>query len=171
LPFKYSGKLEADFVASLRAAVDHPTIGLIGSGMESGHPLTRTIGGQWISAYCSDWLGGLAVLFARIARAQGNTVEAARLDAIVGNFLDAKIRELKAAKPDLMIVQKTDTFWISRVMQRDDFSSFMNDYRVLSEDENIRVYLRKGSGKVTSINCESRVDPPQRQIDPAAIFQ
>jgi hypothetical protein len=152
LPFKYSGKLEADFVASLRAAVDHPTIGLIGSGMESGHPLTRTIGGQWISAYCSDWLGGLAVLFARIARAQGNTVEAARLDAIVGNFLDAKIRELKAAKPDLMIVQKTDTFWISRVMQRDDFSSFMNDYRVLSEDENIRVYLRKGSGKVTSIN-------------------
>ena len=152
LPFKYAGKPGADFVASLRAAVDHPTIGLIGAGIESGHPLTRMIEGRWISAYCSDWLGGFAALFAQVERAQGDTAEAARLEALERNFLDAKIRELEAAKPDLMIVQKADTFWIARVMQRDDFSSFMNDYRVLSEDETIRVYLRKGSGKIASTN-------------------
>jgi hypothetical protein len=152
LPFKYTQKPGPEFVASIRAAVDHPTIGLIGSGIESGHPLTRMIEGRWISAYGSDWFGSFAAWFAQIERARGDTVEAARLDALEHNFLDAKIRELETARPDLMIVQKADTFWIPRVMQRDDFASFMNDYRLLTEDPTVRVYLRNGSEKVGSTN-------------------
>lgn len=152
LPFKDTQKPGAEFVASIRAAVDHPTVGLIGSGIESGHPLTRMIEGRWISAYGSDWLGGFAALFAQIERAQGNTVKAARLDALEHNFLDAKIRELETARPDLMIVQKADTFWIPRVMQRDDFARFMSDYRLLTEDPTVLVYLRNGSDKLSSTN-------------------
>ena len=150
LPFKSTQKPEADFVAGIRAVTDHPGVGLIGSGIESGHPITRMIGGHWNSAYCSDWLGGFASAFAQNARDTGDMSTAARLDAIERNFLDAKIRELNAAKPELMIVQKADVSWVSHVMARGDFASFMDGYRLLAEDETVRVYLRNGSGKVAS---------------------
>jgi DNA polymerase elongation subunit (family B) len=123
---------------------------MIGMGIESGHPLTRMIDGRWISAYCSDWLGGFAAVFAYQQRAESNTVDATRLETLERNYLDAKIRELEAAKPDLMIVQKSDTFWVPHVMQRADFADFMNDYRLLAEAPTVRVYLRNGSGKIPS---------------------
>ena len=152
LPFKVTGKPGPDFVSGIRAAVDHPTVGSIGSGIESGHPLTRMIGGRWISAYCSDWLGGFAAMFAQQERAQGDAVGAAHYETLERDFLDAKIQELKTAKPDLMIVQKSDTFWVPHVLQRADFAGFMTDYRFLTEDQGVRIYLRNGSGKITSTN-------------------
>lgn len=150
LPFSITQKPGPDLVATIRAAVDRPTVGMIGMGIESGHPLTRMIDGRWISAYCSDWLGGFAAVFAYQQRAESNTVDATRLETLERNYLDAKIRELEAAKPDLMIVQKSDTFWVPHVMQRADFADFMNDYRLLAEAPTVRVYLRNGSGKIPS---------------------
>lgn len=152
LPFSATGKPGSDFVAGIRAAVDYPTVGSIGSGIESGHPLTRMIGGQWISAYCSDWLGGFAAVFAQQERVQGDTIGAVHYETLERDFLDAKIQELKTTKPDLMIVQKSDTFWVPHVLQRTDFADFMNDYRFLTEDQSVRIYLRNGSGKITSTN-------------------
>ncbi len=150
LPFKYTEKPEAALVAGIRAVTDHPSVGLIGAGIESGHPLTRMIDGRWISAYCSDWLGGFAAFFAQQEREAGNLAEAARLKALERSFLDAKIRELNAAKPELMIIQKSDTYWVAYVMAHDDFARFMSDYRLLAEDDTVRVYRRNGSGKVAS---------------------
>lgn len=150
LPFQSTQKPEADFVAGIRAVTDHPGVGLIGSGIESGHPLARMAGGRWISAYCSDWLGGFAAAFAQQEREAGDIAEAARLDALERNFLDAKIRELNTARPELMIVQKADVSWVSHVMARNDFASFMSNYRLQAEDGTVRVYIRNGSGKVAA---------------------
>ncbi|WP_421915028.1 hypothetical protein [Mesorhizobium sp.] len=152
LPFLIGARSGPDFVASIHAAVDHPTVGQIGPGIEIGHPLTRMIGGRWISAYCSDWLGNFAAIFARQERAQGNMDRAAHYDALERDFLTAKIQEFVTGKPDLIFVQKSAPFWVDRVMKRDDFAKFMDDYRTLAEDQNVRVYLRNGSGKVVLNN-------------------
>ncbi|TJW45071.1 MAG: hypothetical protein E5W83_12515 [Mesorhizobium sp.] len=167
LPFRYTQKPEPDFVASIRAAVDHPTIGLIGSGIESGHPLTRMIEGRWISVHCSDWLGSFAAAFAQKERVQGNTIDAARLEALERGFLDSKLRELETAKPDLILIQKSDTFWVPHVMKRSDFANFMKGYRPLAEDQIIRVYLRNGSEKITRPTSAPR--PFGRARDAAAL--
>ncbi len=150
LPFKNTEKPEAALVASIRAVTDHPSVGLIGQGIQAGHPLTRMIDGRWISAYCSDWFGAFAVIFAHQEREAGNLAEATRLEAIEHSFIEAKLRELNGAKPELMILQKVDLFWAPYIMARHDFASFMNGYRLLAEDETVRVYLRKDSGRVAS---------------------
>ncbi|AZO10314.1 MULTISPECIES: hypothetical protein [unclassified Mesorhizobium] len=148
LPFATTQKPGSDFVATIRAAVDHPTVGLIGSGVQIGHPLTRMLDGRWISAYCSDWFGSFASAFAQSERARGDAVDAARHEALERSYLNAKIKNFETKKPDLILIQKADTFWIAQVMKRGDFANFMKDYQLLTEDQSVGVYIRSGSRKL-----------------------
>lgn len=147
LPFLATQKPGGELVASIRAATDRPSVAVIGSDIAAGHPLTRMIGGRWISAYCSDWLGAFAFYLAFVERMQGNTSHAGQYDAMVQRYIDFKIEEFEAAKPDLLLFQKHDQLWTRRLMSRDAFARLMNDYHLLTEDLTIRVYVREGSGR------------------------
>lgn len=147
LPYLVTQKPAPDFVASIRAATDRPSVGAVGSGIEAGHPLVRMLDGRWISAYCSDWLGGLATMLAIREGEDGRTVDAQRHEGIASTYLDFKVRELVTARPALILVQKGDVVWSRLVMERDAISRLMQEYRFLAEDGVVAVYVRDGASE------------------------
>jgi hypothetical protein len=139
-PFLTSQKLGAEFVSKIKAAtITKPVVAMIGSDLPVGHPLVRMLGGRWTSAYCSDWLGAFATYLG--LRESGDMAAAAHYEAMVERYLDAKYAELQRVKPDVLIVQKLDALWVNRVFQREAFVRFMQDYRPLTEDPRMRVYI------------------------------
>ena len=142
VPFWPSQKPGADFVATIKAAVDHPTVALIGSDIAAGHPLTRMVGGSWISIYCSDWLGGFATYFAEVEALSGNQAAAEHYRQITDHYIDDKLAQLETTRPSLVIVQKADTLWLTELSGRQDFVRFMQGYRQIAEDDTLRVLVR-----------------------------
>ena len=142
VPFWPSQKPGADFVATIKASVDQPTVALIGSDIAAGHPLTRMVGGSWISIYCSDWLGGFATYFAQVEAQGGNQAAAEHYRQITDRYIDDKLGQLETTRPSLVIVQKADTLWLSELSGRQDFVRFMQGYRQIAEDDTLRVLVR-----------------------------
>lgn len=150
LPFAKAQTPGPELVSAILAATDRPSVAVIGSGVETGHPLTRMVGGRWISAYCSDWLGGIAYSFSRTKRAENDGPDADRYEKMTQRYLDLKAKEFEAAKPDLVFLQRADETWNRHVFQQAAFSTFMQDYRFLVEDKATRVYIRNGYVKDSS---------------------
>ena len=142
VPFWPSQKPDADFVATIKAAVDHPTVALMGSDIAAGHPLTRMVGGSWISIYCSDWLGGFATYFAQVEAQSGNLAAAEHYRQITDRYIDDKLAQLERGGHRL-IVRKTDILWLTELSGRQDFVRFMQGYcRQIAEDETLKVPVR-----------------------------
>ncbi|MBZ9703848.1 MULTISPECIES: hypothetical protein [unclassified Mesorhizobium] len=150
VPFWPSQKPGADFVATIKAAVDHPTVALIGSDIAAGHPLTRMVGGSWISSYCSDWLGAFAIYFAKVEAQSSNQTAAEHYKQITDRYIDAKLAELETNQPSLVIVQKPDILWLTELSGRQDFVRFMQGYRQIAEDDTLRVLLREDASRPSS---------------------
>lgn len=150
LPFLPSQKPSAELVAAIRAATDRPAVGLIGSDIAAGHPLARMVDGRWLSAFCSDWLGAFETYLGRVDEVGGNPERAAHYAALTERYIEVKLAEFQANRPDLLIFQKEDTLWTRRLLDRDDFARLLSDYHFLTEDPSIRVYVRNGHGPATA---------------------
>ncbi|WP_027053844.1 hypothetical protein [Mesorhizobium erdmanii] len=146
IPFLPTQKPDAGLVATINDAVEHPTVALIGSDIAAGHPLTRMVGGSWISIYCSDWLGTFATYFSQVEARNGNQAGAERYTQIANRYIDGKLAELETAKPSLIVVQKGDTLWTARLFGRSEIVRFMQDYHQIAEDDAVKVLLRNGAG-------------------------
>lgn len=155
VPFWPSQKPDADFVATIKAAVDHPTVALMGSDIAAGHPLTRMVGGSWISIYCSDWLGGFATYFAQVEAQSGNLAAAEHYRQITDRYIDDKLAQLETRRPSLVIVQKADILWLTELSGRQDFVRFMQGYRQIAEDDTLRVLVRNDARLPSSPDAAS----------------
>ncbi len=151
IPFLATQKPGSGFVDEVRMATDvipgGPSVGLIGSDIAAGHPLSRLIGGRWSSAYCSDWLGFQAVYLEALARLDGLDEEASRYRAIAARYIDAKVAEIVAARPDVLLFQKQDQLWTARFLQDDRAAVLLSDYEFLAEDATLRVLIRRPGGR------------------------
>jgi len=141
-PFMKTQKPDAELVAKVRAMVRQPTVALVGSDIAAGHPLTRMLGGTWISAYCSDWLGEFALYLSTIEERGGNREAASHYRQIADRYIDGKLAELEKRRPDVIIVQKADPTLTDDLSHRRDYLRFLQDYRQVAEDETVRVLLR-----------------------------
>jgi hypothetical protein len=145
IPFFATQKPGPSLVAAIREATERPTVSVIGTDLSIGHPLTRMVDGRWLSAYCSDWLGAFSTYLGKVAELAGDPERAAYYAATTERFIDAKLAEFTAAKPDLLLFQKEDPFWTDRLLQREAFALLLkSDYHLLIEDNAMRVYLRNG---------------------------
>lgn len=142
MPFMQTQKPGAELVARVEAAVQQPTIALVGSDIAAGHPLARMLGGKWISSYCSDWLGGFALYLSAIETQTGNQMAANHYRQVADRYIDGKLAELEAKRPAVIIVQKTDRGLNAELSRRQDYVGFMRDYRQIAEDDGVQVMLR-----------------------------
>jgi hypothetical protein len=46
------------------------------------------------------------------------------------------------ARPDVVLVQKTEPFWTIPLFGEFGFSKILDDYRLIAEDKDIWIYLR-----------------------------
>jgi hypothetical protein len=129
-------------VGAIRAATDRPTVALIGSDMAAGHPLDRAIDGRYVSTHVSDWLGAFSLYLSRQATASGDTARAARYQDIMVRYAESKREEFERLRPDVVIFQKDDIYWTSRLAERFGFDAILARYRVLVENDTLRIYLR-----------------------------
>ncbi|RWM10295.1 MAG: hypothetical protein E5X80_07585 [Mesorhizobium sp.] len=141
-PLMDAQKPSSELVAKVKAAVQQPTVALVGSDIAVGHPLTRMLGGTWISSYCSDWLAGLSLYLSAIETQAGNQVAANHYRQVANRYIDGKLAELEAKRPAVIIVQKTDRGLNAELSRRQDYIGFMRDYRQIAEDNGMQVMLR-----------------------------
>jgi hypothetical protein len=148
-PFHEANNPDPRVVAAIRGATDRPSVGMVGSDLAVGHPLTRMVGGHWLSAYCSDWLGAFSAYLGKATEFEGNAKRAAFYEEITERYIDAKLAEFDPAGPDLLLFQKDDPFWTDRLLQRQAFATLLErDYHLLIENDAMRVYLRNGAPKM-----------------------
>ncbi|WP_217576380.1 hypothetical protein [Mesorhizobium sp. GbtcB19] len=142
IPFTETLKPNAELVAKIKAAVQQPTVALVGSDIAAGHPLTRMVDGRWISSYCSDWLGATALYFFLVETRNGNKVAANHYRQITDRYINDKLAELQAKQPAVIIVQKADKNWIAELSRQQDYVDFMRNYQQIAEDDEVQVLLR-----------------------------
>ncbi|MDX8525317.1 hypothetical protein RFM68_12425 [Mesorhizobium sp. MSK_1335] len=145
IPFMKTQKPNAELVVKLEAAVHQPTVALVGSDIAAGHPLTRMLGGTWISRYCSDWLSESALYLSAIATGNGDKEAADHYREIADRYIDGKLAELETKRPTMIIIQKNDRALAEELSRRPDYVRFTQDYRAVAEDETVRVLLRDTS--------------------------
>ncbi|TPI43378.1 glycosyltransferase family 39 protein [Mesorhizobium sp. B3-1-6] len=142
IPFMKTQKPGAEFVAKVKAAVHQPTVALVGSDIAAGHPLTRMLGGTWISRYCSDWLSDTALYLSAIATRDGNKEAASHYREMADRYIDGKLAELETKRPTILIIQKNNQASAEELSRHQDYVRLMQDYRPIAEDETVRVLLR-----------------------------
>ncbi|MER8582103.1 hypothetical protein NKG95_26000 [Mesorhizobium sp. M1423] len=139
-------KPDAVLVAAIRAATDRPNVALISPDIDTGHPLSRMIGGQFVSADPNDWLGAFAMALSRQAALSGDVAQATHYQTIMERYAESKRQEFERLRPDVIIFKKisrkNDGLWTRQLMGRFGFDAILARYRVLVEDDALRIYLR-----------------------------
>ncbi|TPN84223.1 hypothetical protein FJ987_12810 [Mesorhizobium sp. CU2] len=145
IPFMQTQKPSAEIVAKLEAVAPQPTVAMVGADISGGHPLTRMLGGTWISRYCSDWLGESSLYLSRIANRDGNKELASHYRQIVDRYIDDKLAELEAKQPVVIIVEKADVNWNEELSLHQDYVNFLRSYNQTAEDDKLLVLVRKSA--------------------------
>ncbi|MDX8480579.1 hypothetical protein RFN28_19230 [Mesorhizobium sp. VK24D] len=138
-------------VATIRAATFEPTVAVMNTDLDTAHPLSRMIGGQYVSAGAYDWPGPDATaLYLRAARS-GDDLSAAHYQAIMTRYAESKRQAFERLRPDLIISKIDNGPWTRQLTEHFGFDRILAGYHVLLEQGRLRVYLR---------NDYVRPDPP-----------
>ncbi|MDX8440920.1 hypothetical protein [Mesorhizobium australafricanum] len=138
-------------VAAIRAATFEPTVAIITPDLDTAHPLSRMIGGRFVSAEALDWVGQVAAARYQQTILDGDTIGAAHYQAIMTRYAEGKRQEFERLRPDLIITKIDDGPWTRQLVGHFGFDRILAGYRVLVEWGRLRVYLR---------NDYVRPDPP-----------
>jgi hypothetical protein len=138
-PYQTLERPTARTYETIRAAVQNPKVAQIGSGLESGHPLTRSVGGIFVGAYASDWLGAMALLWGMSDGYEGNAKAAAYYKGILDKYVAHRSAELKSSNPEIVVIQKRDEHWTDWFIAQPAMAGFMDRYELLVEDSGILV--------------------------------
>lgn len=140
-PFIQGSKTDAGMIQTVRAATTRPTVGLVGAGIQIGHPFTRMVDGVWTDIYCSDWAADAALGLAIRERASGNTERAEHYDKLAASMIKKHAQRLIANPPDILVVQKSPGV-PAQLLGDPTMAGFMDDYRHLAEDRERTVFQR-----------------------------
>ncbi|MER9486481.1 hypothetical protein NKI50_10895 [Mesorhizobium sp. M0563] len=129
LPNWGTQKPGAVLVAVIRAATDRPNVALISPDIDTGHPLSRMIGGQFVSADPNDWLGAFAMALSRQATLSRDVAQATHYEMIMERYAESKRQEFERLRPDIIIstkvIRKDDGPWTSQLMERFGFDAIL----------------------------------------------
>ena len=126
--------------AAIRGTIENPTIVSIGGQMQVAHPLTRLVGGNFISRQSSAWAVSNADLLARDA---GDSGQKQKLEGIRDQLIGEHAIEIVAKKPDIVLSgAESDPSWNALMVQDKRIVAALTGYRVLYTEPLITVYLR-----------------------------
>lgn len=142
--FAATEKPDEHLVAAATQPGENPSVGMLGSGIERGHPFARMIGGRWIEPYCSDWLAAYVAHRKETLIGAGDKTGAARFMAMETDYLIAKRARLQAAPPDVLVVDRNDAL-VSYMLRDFGFQSVLDGYDRVAEQGSVELYrLRAG---------------------------
>lgn len=141
-PFWVSQKPGAQLVQDIRAATIEPRVAVVASDLAAGHPLTRMVGGRWVSFYNSDWLGVFSMLLTANAHAAGDATAEQRYRAMLDQYAAFKIAEFERNRPEIVVVDIREKYWLPLVIRRFGFDRVLAGYHLIGGWKNMRVFLR-----------------------------
>jgi hypothetical protein len=136
-PFRAGSRPDAALVEAVRAVAERPTVAQIGTDLSIGHPFSREIGGRWVSAYSSDWLGSSALMLS-----EAGGPDAGQHLATARDYTARKRAELERTRPDIIVTQNNDILWQKIMAEEDGLAPFLQSYRLLAEGRRMRVLIR-----------------------------
>lgn len=139
LRFLASEKPVDALVAAAFHPGDHPTVGMLGGGIETGHPLARMINGRWIEPYCSDWIAVYAFRGEEKAAAEGNVAGARRFEAMAVQYFTEKKARLLRRLPQILIVDKRGPL-VPSMLAEFGFSAILARYDRIAFTESVEIY-------------------------------
>jgi hypothetical protein len=132
----------ASLEAPIRRLEPHPTMLAISHDISVGHPLVRAVGGTWVAPGGSMWLIGGA-LWRRNHEAL-TPAQNAELDRYVALDRAMLIDTLRRRKPDLIVIQKAGTDWVTWARQDADINDLLKPYREAITTPEMLVLQRVG---------------------------
>ena len=138
LRFAASEKPDESLVMAGRQAGGNPTVGILGGGIEIGHPLARMIGGRWVEPYCSDW----PATYAFRRQAAGDPAEAQRYEAMASAYFAGKRSRLLDDPPQILIVDRGDRL-VAAMVGRFGFQPVLDLYDRIAAAGDVELYRLK----------------------------
>jgi hypothetical protein len=137
-----------------------PTVGVLASGIEIGHPLVRMIGGRWIEPYCGDWLATYAVELQRASAIVGNQAEAQRFEAMASSYLAGKSTRLLQNPPQVLIVGRDDAL-LPHMLGKFGFQQLLDRYDRIAAEGGVELYrLRPAAPSFTPAPDTAHIPEP-----------
>ncbi len=141
-PFFPTQKPQPDLLRQIARETPHPSVALVGSDLAYGLPLARLAGGSWVSRNNADWKGAGALYLGTLALKERRIDDARHLDRLLRNHVAAKLDELEKTRPDLVVLQTEEGFWVDHMMAQPRFAAFMADYRLMRQESAYAIYRR-----------------------------
>lgn len=141
-PFFPTQKPPSDLLAQIEREAPRPSVALIGSDLAFGLPLARLAGGTWVSRNNADWKGAGALYMRSLAKAQGRDAEARQLDDLLTVHVTEKLAELERARPDLLVLQTEEGFWIDHMKAQPRFAALLAEYELMRAEKRYWIYRR-----------------------------
>ncbi|WP_421915029.1 hypothetical protein [Mesorhizobium sp.] len=148
-------------VAAIRDVVENPTIVSIAGQMQVAYPLTRLVGGRYISRYPGAW----AVVNAQmLVRGASDTERRRRLEDIRDGIIGEQALEIKTEKPDIVLSGlENNPSWNALMLKDERVAASLKDYRVLYREPLITVYVRNDVVPVSSLAGTQVARPKLRE--------
>lgn len=132
MPFRHPNGADPDLIAILEdptvVGTGRPELVAIGSGPNTGFPLTRQIGATFPSRWAHDWHGATALYFSLQAEQRGDAAEAARYRRIAEDYRSDRIGEIRRFDPAIIVVDLQFRFWTDFVRSDPRFVALVADY-------------------------------------------
>lgn len=126
--------------ATISRSVSNPKVLAITSDIAIGHPLTRALGGTWVSRVSGQWI----VTGAKILKLE-ETDAALRAcyDALEAQDRTMLIEDIRRAKPDIILVDRIRFDWHEWAKSDAALSRELENYRPLDEISGVLILRRK----------------------------
>jgi hypothetical protein len=132
----------SDLVRPIRASKANPTMLAISSDIAVGHPLTRQVGGRWVSRVASLWI--TAGVLNRRTRGPIEAATAARLDRHAAHDRATLIDDISRERPDIILVDRAPFDWLAWAERDPALSRLLQNYHEVATSRDVLV-LRHAS--------------------------
>jgi hypothetical protein len=156
LRFAASEKPADALVAAALRHGEQPTVGMLGGGIDAGHPLTRMINGRWIEPYCSDWIAAYAIRREKMAALIGDVAGARRFDAMAARYLTEKKARLLRQLPQILIVDRGGLL-VQEMLTRLGFDTILARYDRIASKGSLDIYRLTDKAPLTETSRHSHV--------------
>ena len=126
--------------ATISRSVSNPKVLAITSDIAIGHPLTRALGGTWVSRVSGQWI----VTGAKILKLdEPGPALRARYDALEAQDRNMLIEDIRRAKPDIILIDRIRFDWHMWAKSDAALSRELENYRPLDEISGVLILRRK----------------------------
>lgn len=125
---------------TISRSVTNPKVLAITSDIAVGHPLTRALGGTWVSRVSGQWIATGAMI---LKREESDPVRRARYDRLEAQDRIMLIEDIRKHRPDVILVDRIRFDWHAWTKRDVALTRELESYRSLDEINGVLILRRK----------------------------